>query len=305
MPNGITLGSDPELIFVNQYGLVEAAEYFERQGNHNGNNPEIGGDGHPATAELRTPVCSSPTEVVDSIEDILRRNYQEIPQDISWVAGSFVEGKAIGGHIHFGIKPTDHIVAACDALVAPIVILMEDKWGSRRRRAGEYGALGDIREKKWGFEYRPLPSWIVSKQIALGVVSLATAAVFEEATKGPNALINLRGNKLRKLIDVDRRNFRLCDKAYFMERFQDLFDHVCQLDYWRTLEGAALKRNLGLLRYIITNHPDWHNGKDILERWGIRKTPVPYKVLRGEIRPVINLEEVLKPDAAWDRLLNR
>lgn len=304
MPDGMTLGSDPELIFVNKRGLVSAGNYFERQDNHRGDNPEIGGDGHPATAEIRTKVCGNPRELIEDMRRILSSNYHLIPENISWVAGSFVHGKAIGGHIHFGIDPTDEIVAALDGIVSQIVLLMEDDMGSRQRRASKYGQLGDIRTKDWGFEYRPLPSWIVSDNIALGVVSLAVAAVFEEVTNGPRSLRNLSSGELRPIIDIHRRRFRSCAKSYFETRFDTLYEHVTKLSYFRTEEGAELKRHVALLRYIIKNFPDWHNGKDILDRWGIRdKTPVEYKITRTEIKPVIGNVEILDPQAGWNRLL--
>lgn len=304
MPRDFTLGADPELIFVGPGGIVSANNWFERQNNHGGHNPEIGADGHPHTAEVRPPPSNTPSGLVANLEDIFRRNYKMIPEDISWQGGSYVFNKAIGGHIHFGgVSPSDEILAVLDGIVSQVVILLEDKEGARKRRSSTYGQLKDIRRKNWGFEYRPLPSWIVSKEIALGVIALATAVVYEETSNGPNKIRNLAGSILTKITRINNRNFRNCHKPYFEEKLGDLFDHIRKLQYWRTKEGRPLWKNVALLRFIANKYPDWHTEDDILKRWGIRDvTPASYSFKRTEIVPVIRDQEIIPMEEAWERM---
>lgn len=304
MAGEISLGADPELIFVGPKGIVSAGNYFDRQGNHAGQNPEIGADGHPWTAEIRPQAALTPRGLIENIRGILKRNHDKLPDDISWRAGSFIHRKAIGGHIHFGgVKADDTIITVLDGIVNQIIILLEDVEGARSRRAGPYGQLSDIRTKRWGFEYRPLPSWIVSDEIALGVIALAKAVVFEEVEQGKRRISALPKRDLRPIIDIDRRKYRTCDKDYFLGKLNELSSHVRSLSYFRTEEGRSLWKNVALLFHIARNYPDWHNDKDILHRWKIRdKTPKSYDFKRTTVKPIIELEEILQPNAGWERL---
>ncbi|MCL6458696.1 MAG: hypothetical protein K6T85_11880, partial [Gorillibacterium sp.] len=52
-------------------------------------------------------------------------------------------------------------------------LMLAEGEGSRRRRP-RYGRLGDCRRKRHGgFEYRPLPSWLATPELAVGVLALA------------------------------------------------------------------------------------------------------------------------------------
>jgi hypothetical protein len=84
-----------------------------------------------------------------------------------------VKGLPLGGHIHFsGVKLTSQLLRVLDNYLAlPLVMLEGDNVYHRRPR---YGFLGDFRHQSHGgFEYRSLPSWLVSPQITVGVLSLA------------------------------------------------------------------------------------------------------------------------------------
>lgn len=303
VPGRFSMGADPELIFVNNKGIVSAGDYFDRQNNHAGNNPEIGADGHPWTAEVRPAPGYTPDELVQNLRGIFTRNYKALPDDVSWVAGSFVHGKSIGGHIHFGgIKASMPIIAALDGIVSQTVILMEDQGGARMRRAGMYGQLGDVRTKSWGFEYRPLPSWIVSEQIATAVIALAKAVVFEEVDDGSKGIRKLNSGMVKLLTHINHNDFKKCNKKYFHYKYERIFKHILELSYWKTEEGKNYVRHMKMLNHIISRYEDWQTDKDILDRWKIRKTPSYYKFERVRSAPVIQLEEVLDMNAGWIRL---
>jgi hypothetical protein len=306
----LTLGGDPELIFVDESGLVSASTYFPSQGsNHNGNNPEIGGDGHPHIVELRPKASSSPRELTNNHRDILKRAATKIPANIAWMAGSWIERKPIGGHVHFGGVTgydTGPLVEMCDGILAQQIILCEDENGARRRRAGQYGKLSNIRTKLWGFEYRTLPSFILSPHITIGVFALAKAAMLEELNNGDHSLKKLKKGVLKNILKIDKTKFVNADKAYFRERMDVVWKSVIRnYQYFKTDEGVGLWRHVASLKQIADNHPSWHNDKDIMHRWNIRKqTPSSYKVGKP-LAPLLPVnDKVYSPDEAYSLIFH-
>ncbi|MCZ4142661.1 hypothetical protein BZG17_33240, partial [Escherichia coli] len=91
-----------------------------------------------------------------------------------WQAGSMPQrGLPLGGHVHFsGITLNGELLRTLDNYLAlPLAMLQDPRGDARRPR---YGALGDFRLKSHGgFEYRTLPSFLVSPLVAKGVVGLA------------------------------------------------------------------------------------------------------------------------------------
>ena len=273
------LGTDPEFVFVGPDGLVRADLYYPRQVNGASDNPEIGGDGHPQTVELRPPPRESPAEVAKEIRRILLTHHTDVPDNVAWRAGSFCEGKTLGGHIHFGDVPLlDNILVVLDGVLAQIVICLEDELECKQRRASQYGRLTDIREKRWGFEYRTLSSFIVSPEISIGILALAKACVLEELDNGPMSLSRLSGQNLQTLTKINRNKFISGDKSHFLEKLPALWEIVSRYRYWSVQEGRPLWKNVALLRHIATKYPDWHTEEDMLFRWHVRRqTPEAYK----------------------------
>lgn len=275
------LGTDPEFVFLGPKGLIAASDYFPAQDNNSHNNPEIGGDGHPATVELRPPPRTSPSEVVGEISRILAENWQVVPAGLAWRAGSHCEGKTLGGHLHFGADPgadplriQDNILTALDGVLAQFMSLLEDPTEALMRRATRYGKPSDVRDKPWGFEYRTPASFIVSPEISIGVLALGKAILHEEFIEGPSSIQNLRGSRFRAVYDIDRARFRAADRGYFQGKLDILWGIIRGYRYFFTEEGRPLWRNVALLYHIATNYPSWNSGSDILDRWGIR-SPTP------------------------------
>jgi len=274
------LGSDPEFVFVGPNGLVRADEYYARQVNGGTHNPEIGGDGHPQTVEIRPSPKETPVEIVTEIRRILLAHHKDVPKEVAWRAGSFCEGKALGGHIHFGggVVLQDHLLAALDGVVAQTVLCLEDEKEAKQRRSSQYGRLSDIRTKNWGFEYRTLSSFIVSPEITLGIFALTKACVLEELHEGPMSVSKLRGQHLRTIADIDRRKFLNGDKTHFLNRLPQVWTILSRYRYWFSDEGRAMWKNVALLKHVALNYPCWHTEHDMLHRWKIRKsTPTAYK----------------------------
>ncbi|MNC37864.1 hypothetical protein D3C75_864470 [compost metagenome] len=82
-------------------------------------------------------------------------------------------GFPLGGHVHFsGVPLTAELLRVLDNYLALPVAAIEDSSSFRRRPL--YGNLGDFREQSYGgFEYRTLPSFLVSPLVTKGVIALA------------------------------------------------------------------------------------------------------------------------------------
>ncbi|MEO3944527.1 hypothetical protein [Gorillibacterium sp. CAU 1737] len=177
----LLLGADPEFLLVSESGkVVPASRYLDRQG-------KVGCDavilsGHRVIlplAELRPAPSLDVAGLVRSLRRTMRAAAQRIPSaELAWLAGGMpVKGLPLGGHIHFsGVPLTSPLLRALDNYGALPLLLLEGE-GSRGRRP-RYGRLGDSRRKSHGgFEYRPLPSWLASPELAAGVLALARTIV--------------------------------------------------------------------------------------------------------------------------------
>lgn len=175
-PN-LLLGADPEFILMRADGrVVPASKFMDREG-------KVGCDavvlsGHRVIlplAELRPDPSPSPAGLVRNLRRVMLSVCEKVPdEELAWLAGGMpVNGLALGGHIHFsGIPLTAQLLRALDNYVALPVMLAEGE--ESRRRRPRYGRLGDCRRKRHGgFEYRSLPSWLATPELATGVLALA------------------------------------------------------------------------------------------------------------------------------------
>lgn len=302
----IILGTDPELVFVGPKGIISARDDcgLPRQ-IPGGNNPEMGADGHPHIAEIRPHQDTSPVQLVENIRLIMERHKKEVPKSAVWRAGSWVEGKPIGGHIHFsGALPlTDPLITGLDGVLAQMIILIEDTNEARKRRAGAYGRLADVRNKNWGFEYRTLPSFILSPPITLGVFALAKAVAYEEMMEGPHSVQKLKPGALKAIMHIEDIPFRNADRAYFLPRIETFWDKaVRKYLYWRTNEGKILWKNASLLRHIARKHPNWHNGRGLLHRWGIVQETPKEQYKESVMKPLLAHSDPLAPGIAYSQI---
>ncbi|MBP1999684.1 hypothetical protein J2Z69_000703 [Paenibacillus shirakamiensis] len=178
-PSTMLLGMDPEFLVVDRGKgkIISASKYLEHGG-------VVGCDAVRTSertiypiAEVRPLPASSPRELVIHLMDALRAAARQIPQtaEWTWLAGSMpVKGFSLGGHIHFsGIPLTSDLLRALDNYLALPMALIEDERGRFRRP--RYGFLGDFRRQSHGgFEYRTLPSFLISPRVTKGALSLAT-----------------------------------------------------------------------------------------------------------------------------------
>jgi hypothetical protein len=177
----VLLGADPEFVLRRPDGhFVSASRYLEKEG-------RVGCDAvvlsrsrviHPL-AELRPKPSVDPRELVRELHRTMRQAAKLITDSsLAWLSGSMpAKGLPIGGHVHVsGIWVNERLLRALDNYVAlPLLLAEGEAAGLRRPR---YGFLGDCRRKRHGgFEYRTLPSWLASPELALSVLALVRTVV--------------------------------------------------------------------------------------------------------------------------------
>jgi len=163
-PIRVTVGCDPEFEVINRYGEVIRAgpdlmgSRIGREGLGSNLPMGIGVDGSGDQLELRPRASSRPRSVVSNIKQLFEtfeKNYgrygnRGLGLRVSIKGDSF----PLGGHIHIGVglewMPPQRLVKMLDHFIG-------DKYRrvtGEARQEGEYGSLGDAREKPHGFEYR-------------------------------------------------------------------------------------------------------------------------------------------------------
>jgi hypothetical protein len=175
--------------------------------------------------------------------------------DVEWLAGGMpVAGYSLGGHIHFSRVPCNpELLRALDNYFALPLVLVEAETTARRRP--KYGYLGDFRRQPHGgFEYRTLPSWIVSPKAAKGVVALA-AVIAEEYEQ-------LRSRPLGR--------FELL-KAYYSGDKNVLWPHAVQLidEIRKTAVYMKYRMYIEPLLQQIYEMRSWNEQEDLRKLWKI------------------------------------
>lgn len=182
--NHFCLGADPEFMFIGPDGPVHAAQIGLRAG------LAFGADQNDRLVELRAAPYRDAVKVLASILAELRWLYRYLGEgrmDIQWHAPAFAHGDGMGGHVHFGRKRPQQVdeVRGLDGL-ARIMRACDlfDTHGWARRSKGDqfnqvYGAYGDIRPQKHGYEYRTLPTWLDSPRLAYLVLTLSKLVIVD------------------------------------------------------------------------------------------------------------------------------
>lgn len=252
------LGADPEFVLRNARGKIAFAS------NYAGKDGPFGCDAivlrsfrkiYPL-AELRPRPSTEVRQLIVNLHRTMQLAARRIADDsLEWLAGGMpVRGFPLGGHIHFsGVPLTSELLRALDNYVALPLVLIED--GTTGNRKPKYGFLGDFRRQRHGgFEYRVLPSWMVSPVVTRGVLSLAK-------------LVSEHYRQLRRRpLDEPEvaRAYYSGDKA----RIRPLL-----LKLWRDLErlddyGKHEKYLIPLRRRLMLMQP-WNEQQDIRPRWKV------------------------------------
>ncbi|MEF2245879.1 MULTISPECIES: putative amidoligase domain-containing protein [unclassified Paenibacillus] len=183
----LLLGADPEFALLTAGGKIAmASRYFGsgKGGAAGADTMRIAGKLLYPIAELRPEPASDPEALIVNVRRLLQYSQRRITNSqLRWVAGAMpVPGLALGGHIHIsGVPLTTRLLRLFDSCIAYPLALVEDEAGRKRRP--RYGMLGDYRlQAHGGFEYRTLPSWLVSPLAAKAAVALAALCAKEALT---------------------------------------------------------------------------------------------------------------------------
>jgi hypothetical protein len=172
----IVIGADVELLLITPQGKISPASlYVKRHG-------MVGYDAlrlrkskklHPIL-ELRPRPATHPNTLFKHLERAFRVARGKVrSKSLSWWAGAMPIGQLpLGGHLHASrCKLDSELLRVLDHYLALPLLLCEAESGRNRRR--KYGLLGDFRRQfHGGFEYRPLPSWMVTPELAKAVIAL-------------------------------------------------------------------------------------------------------------------------------------
>lgn len=254
----IVLGADPEFLLVNASGkVVQAAAFLPRKGQVGCDLVRIRGKAMFPLAELRPDPSPDPLRLAANVRRALLAAHSMIPDlpEVAWLAGGMpARGFALGGHIHIsGVVPDGRLLRALDNYLAlPLLMIEDERTKARRPR---YGLPGDCRRKAHGgFEYRTLPSWLVSPRVAKGVLALA-------------AVIARRYKRLERR-PLDRIEVL---RQYVEGRTDELGPLVLPLlgEVRRLPDYAAYEPMLAPLFAMIERKERWEERRDIREAWNI------------------------------------
>jgi len=163
--NRFMMGADPEFVITNRDN-----EYKYAEGLGLDTLRAFGADMSGRQAELRVYPSRSCVELVASVMDTLKwMNVFMGHETLEWKAPSYFVRDGCGGHVHFGrrrpYRPREikNLDIATGLLLNAQVL---DSNGQRDRVAGGYGRNGDFRLQPHGYEYRSLPTWMCSPEVA-------------------------------------------------------------------------------------------------------------------------------------------
>lgn len=252
------IGADPEFVMTNADGkVVPASAYLPKRGLAGCDHVRIGDKLMYPLAELRPEPSSDPRRLVTNIRRALLSAAEWIPDKpgVKWLAGGMpAKGFALGGHIHLsGIGLSVDLLRVLDNYLALPLVLIEDE-PSRARRP-RYGIPGDFRRKSHGgFEYRTLPSWLVSPRVAKGVLALTAIIAAHYRTLRRRPLAN----------HAVMRHYMLGSKLSLMNSVMPLLDDIRNVPDYPHFESM-----LAPFFTMIQNGECWNERKDIRAGWKI------------------------------------
>lgn len=272
------IGSDPELRF--EGTKARSVLPFEGDFGCDGPNSPIG--------ELRSKPSFCPINHIVDLENVMRGGYKKYVklQNRAWLAGSMQEGNPLGGHIHFGSDCDSYLelkLTALDKLLAPVVLMLEKESSAKDRRHNtEYGRLATHKlnldevhrgyktkynSKKplnhGGYEYRPLSSWLVSKNIATGVLALAKVIAFQAHNKKLHRHLWVQ----LKFIGLNNKfydSYYDCNKKFFAPTIPTIYRIVRSFKLF-----PAYEKQINYLFHLISQGRDWNDLADLKKRWNI------------------------------------
>lgn len=184
-PIPVTVGADPEFVYMDKYGNVIAACDRNIRG--------IGHDGAGTPAELRPGYTTDAISLANRVARSLAvGNGVERDATIRWRAAPLMRGVSLGGHLHFGVPEAlasmerdrygygrangmlNHAHHIYGSILGPMTVAVEGLSGRFRRQLGDYGELtdlrGEMRGTHWVMEWRAPGTWLSSPEVARGLI---------------------------------------------------------------------------------------------------------------------------------------
>lgn len=258
------LGADPEFILVNnEQKVVSASDYLLDY-----NSLYVGVDAllyknkliYPIV-ELRPAPEADPNRLFASLYRLLKEATDAITdKQLRWLAGGMpIQGIALGGHLHIsGIRLTPRLLRVLDAVLAIPYAAVADQAGMGRLR--KFGGLGDYRRQfHGGFEYRTLPSWLVSPALTkAAIVScwLAVAHRQELAARLESPLV------LEEAYVANDRERLAREALNMLELLSALATEDASYEY-------ELNKALEPLKHALQQRKTWDEQIDLRKRWSL------------------------------------
>lgn len=252
----LKIGMDPEFILFDpkRGKVVPAAKFLNRIGNAGCDSVRIEGRLRFPLAELRPEPAQEPRQLMKHLLGSFRTAYNMISDhSLIWQAGGMPRrGFCLGGHLHFsGVILTPELLHVLDNYLALLVFVLEDESSLKRRP--RYGFLGDFRIKDYGgFEYRTLPSFLISPLVTKGVVALAKLIMLHHKE------LNLRPLADEKVYDA----FYKGDQAVIRKVIPPLITQIKLLSSYSQYE-----KYIDPLFKAITSEKTWDEQADIRQSW--------------------------------------
>jgi hypothetical protein len=252
------LGADPEFLLRNERGKVTfASSFMDKEG-------PVGCDAimlpsfrkiYPL-AELRPDPSYEINQLIHHLHRTMQLASRKITDpSLQWLAGGMpVKGFPLGGHLHFsGIWLNSELLRTMDNYLAlPLVLLESETTGQRKP---EYGFLGDFRKQRHGgFEYRVLPSWLISPRITKGVLALA------KLIADHYRLLNARPLQEPSI----QKAYYERDKLRIRPLVPTLWNDLVHLPGYRKLE-----KHISPLKSMLLHMEAWDEQQDIRRKWQI------------------------------------
>lgn len=260
----LMLGMDPEFLIVDPARsgeVVPASRFLDKEGEVGCDAVHgEGGISYPI-AELRPEPSESPRGLLIGLMRTLRMAGEMIgDRSLHWLAGGMPKsGLPLGGHLHFsGIALTAELLRALDNYLTLPVSVLEAP--SSQKRRPKYGYLGDFRRQPHGgFEYRTLPSFLVSPMLTKGIVYTAhlIATNHAELTRRP--------------LDEEERLHR----AYYAGQRDVIREYLEPLlaDLESLAEQKEAQKHILPLLNRIRQGGTWNESRDIRPLWNIPFRP--------------------------------
>jgi hypothetical protein len=255
----LMMGMDPEFLLVDQTEgkMVPASRFLDREGEVGCDAVHMEGMTTYPVAELRPNPSMQPRGLlVELMHAMATASYLIDDRSLIWQAGGMpIPGLPLGGHLHFsGILLTPSLLHVLDNYLALPIVLLED--ASCLARRPKYGFLGDFRRQPHGgFEYRTLPSFLISPLVAKGIVYMAYLIVgnYKQLLHRP-----LNRESIHKAYyEGNRQILQDCLHPLFQDMIS-LMDYPQYAKYIDPLIDHMLQGNT------------WDESRDIRPLWNIR-----------------------------------